>query len=430
MGISITLRDIALAAGVSPIAVSKAITGRPAGVRISAGTRARILAIVRQSGYKPNRPARDMVLGRQSTIALVLAAGSPAASAALIQEVEPVLSAAGYRLVVAVLPVDPAATRERVTTVLHDNLAGILCCPVAMAATSQIVAGSCPVIPLASGSAASMLKALGVPVPVLASVPVAPPVVARPAAVPRPEKVDRDLRARLADQVPEAPVPAAIPEIRNNPVTQSVAIPELVTAEPVAQPAAPVTGQPAEPVPEPEPVVVSEPVIPVVVDPVIAAEPPIEPEPASELPTEPESPPGVIEPAPVEESVPVISEPTQPEPAPVITEKPPEAPVPEPVVAPEPVVVPEPVRPVEPKPAPAVVPEPPIEAKSEPVPAPVAPEPQPIIPDSIQPVPVPEVPESPAEESAQEPVITEDQEPPADPEKNDPLEPVVITPTT
>jgi DNA-binding LacI/PurR family transcriptional regulator len=91
----VTIRDIAMAAGVSPTTVSYAIRGKTVGVNIPAETRARILAIARQSSYKPNRIAQDMVLGRQSTIGLVLSATGDGAFAAMIPEVEPTLAAAG-----------------------------------------------------------------------------------------------------------------------------------------------------------------------------------------------------------------------------------------------------------------------------------------------------------------------------------------------
>ncbi len=137
-----------MAAGVSPTAVSYALRGKSVGLSIPSETRARIIAIARQGGYKPNRIARDMVLGRQSTIGLVLAAAGAGTSVEAIPALEPILAAAGYRLVVVVLPSDPASARDRVTTLLHDGAAGILCCPAAMPVTSQVVAASCPVIHL------------------------------------------------------------------------------------------------------------------------------------------------------------------------------------------------------------------------------------------------------------------------------------------
>lgn len=116
-----------MAAGVSPTTVSYAIRGKKEGVNIPDGTRARIIAIARQSGYKPNRIARDMVLGRQSTIGLLLSATGSGESLSLIPVIEPILATAGYRLTLVVLPANPTAAQERISTLLHDGVAGILC---------------------------------------------------------------------------------------------------------------------------------------------------------------------------------------------------------------------------------------------------------------------------------------------------------------
>ena len=170
-----------MAAGVSPTTVSYALRGKTVGVNIPAETRARILAIARQSGYKPNRIAQDMVLGRQSTIGLVLSATGAGTFAAMIPEVEPTLAAAGYRLVVAVLPTDFGIALERVATLLRDGVAGLLCCPAALPVVVQRVAGMCPVVAFAQGAGETLLKALGVPEPV---VPPSTPASDVEAAVP------------------------------------------------------------------------------------------------------------------------------------------------------------------------------------------------------------------------------------------------------
>ena len=160
----VIIRDIAMAAGVSPSTVSYAISGKTAGANIPQKTRERILAIVRESGYKPNRVARDMVLGRQTTIGLVLSVTGSGGSATLIPDMASVLASAGFRLVVIAIPAAPVAAREAVVSLLHDGIAALLCCPTAMPVTVPAVAGICPVIPLGSGAAESLLKALGIPV--------------------------------------------------------------------------------------------------------------------------------------------------------------------------------------------------------------------------------------------------------------------------
>ncbi len=61
-----TMTDVGRAAGVSPTTVSLVLNGRDA--KISAATRARVLAAVEELGYRPNRAAQGLRLGTTSTI--------------------------------------------------------------------------------------------------------------------------------------------------------------------------------------------------------------------------------------------------------------------------------------------------------------------------------------------------------------------------
>ena len=392
----VTIRDIAMAAGVSPTTVSYAISGKTAGVNIPLETRERILSIVRQSGYKPNRVARDMVLGRQTTIGLVLSAAGSGGSAALIPAVASVLAAAGFRLVVIAVPADLGAAREAVTSLLHDGIAGLLCCPTAMSVTVTAVAGMCPVMPLVTGAAETLLKALGAPVPVMA-VPMEGEV--HPSRVPEP----------VTTLTPEKPIEPALAPPSPRSAVEPVkiiepAVPPQVAARPEPIPATPVhvvteapLDQPLESVPEPTPQPVTEPV-----DIAPAPEPPAAPEPTLDVPATnldaavaaaASSDGGVIpvgseisppEVAPLPAGEPVVvpaPAPVDPDPPPVVTapeiiEPPPVVPMPEPVVLPGPAISPESAPTIVPEPTPAAVP--PVEI----VPSPQAPE-----PTAVEPIP-------------------------------------------
>ncbi len=226
MSNSVTIRDVAGAAGVSISTVSFVVNGKAEKYRISHVAQVRVLAAVRQLGYESNpiinthllnqaistNLSTEAMAGQNSSkeerqIVLALSAASPPDSIAMILATEPALAAAGYDLVVIVLPADPAAVRERVSMLLHDGTAGIVCCPSIYPVVSAIVAKECPVIVLWQGAGKAMVGMLQavsvdpepptVPKPVVNVAPVveatvAPPsptlhpVVAAPVSVIRP----------------------------------------------------------------------------------------------------------------------------------------------------------------------------------------------------------------------------------------------------
>ncbi|AIE84555.1 LacI family DNA-binding transcriptional regulator [Fimbriimonas ginsengisoli] len=66
-----TIRDVAAAVGVSPMAVSKVLHGRGENVRVGAETAERIRAAARELKYQPNHLARSLRSRRTQTIGLV-----------------------------------------------------------------------------------------------------------------------------------------------------------------------------------------------------------------------------------------------------------------------------------------------------------------------------------------------------------------------
>ena len=65
---SVTIRDVADGAGVTPSTVSRALNGEP---RIAAITRARVMAVVEELGYRPSRTARSLRAARTYTVGLL-----------------------------------------------------------------------------------------------------------------------------------------------------------------------------------------------------------------------------------------------------------------------------------------------------------------------------------------------------------------------
>ena len=64
-----TMQDVANAVGVSKQTVSAVINNKPG---ITRGTRARVLAAIRDLRYRPDRIARSLATGRTQTIALIV----------------------------------------------------------------------------------------------------------------------------------------------------------------------------------------------------------------------------------------------------------------------------------------------------------------------------------------------------------------------
>ena len=368
----VSMRVIAEAAGVSKAAVSRVINGRPAGIRISTATRDRILAAVRQFGYQSTRFAQDQAPRRQATIALVLASVGLDASATHLPAIESVVTSNGYRLLLAILPADSGAARDRVAALLKDGIAGFLCAPAVIPAVVEGVAGACPVVVIDAVGGETILRSLGVgiplpvipppvnqpvpvvPPPVIQPVPVAPPPVTQPVPTISPPVIQP--APSVVAAVPGGTVPEPIlPMIPVTPAPGPQPLPDLVVSEPAS-------------VPEPIPVPVPEPAV-------------IEPSPAPALETEPIPLEPTPEPEPALPSVePVLAPVSVPEPEPPQAEPvQPSAPTPDPEAAPVPQPEPEPLPPTEPAPTPT--PEPTLEPAPIEIPLPTAP--PPAIPDPV-----------------------------------------------
>lgn len=68
---SVTIREVATAAGVSPMSVSKVLHDRGSNVRVGAETAARIRAVAKELGYQPNSLARSFRNRKTNTIGIV-----------------------------------------------------------------------------------------------------------------------------------------------------------------------------------------------------------------------------------------------------------------------------------------------------------------------------------------------------------------------
>lgn len=94
----VSMREVALQAGVSGQTVSRVVNGSP---RVDPATRARVEAAMAQLGYRPHRAARALRTGRTHTIGLVVSTLASVGNSRMLQAVADAAAPRGYALTVA-----------------------------------------------------------------------------------------------------------------------------------------------------------------------------------------------------------------------------------------------------------------------------------------------------------------------------------------
>lgn len=90
---SVTIRDIARVAGVSPSTVSRALNDHP---RISTATKERVRQLAHEMGYTPSVLARGLVTRKTATIGVVITTASDPFLAPLVTSIEETAHCNGY----------------------------------------------------------------------------------------------------------------------------------------------------------------------------------------------------------------------------------------------------------------------------------------------------------------------------------------------
>lgn len=119
----VTLQDVAQAAGVSPITVSRALRGERA---VAPDLVARVQAAVAQLGYVPDPAARALASSRSSQVAVLIPLLSNALFVDLLDAVQRSLLSAGYQTLIGVTHYDPAEEEALLRSYLLHRPAGLI----------------------------------------------------------------------------------------------------------------------------------------------------------------------------------------------------------------------------------------------------------------------------------------------------------------
>ncbi len=139
--------DVARAAGVSQKTVSRVVNGDP---HVSADVRDRVAQAVAALGYRPNRAARNLVLGRSRTIGVLSVGSTDYGPSSLMVAAELAIRSAGYTMtVVNTFEDEPETITASLRELLSQGVDGVVINePVGAFALERGAIGDLPVLSL------------------------------------------------------------------------------------------------------------------------------------------------------------------------------------------------------------------------------------------------------------------------------------------
>lgn len=102
---TVSIRDVAKEAGVSHQTVSRVVNGHP---RVKESTRARVLDVIAEMGYTPNRMARALAGGAVRSVTVLTSDTSLYGASTTLKGIEEAARAAGFAVGISVLDTDSA----------------------------------------------------------------------------------------------------------------------------------------------------------------------------------------------------------------------------------------------------------------------------------------------------------------------------------
>jgi len=121
--VSVTIRDIAQAAGVSPSTVSRALNDHP---RISVATKELIQQLAQQMGYTPSALGRGLVTRQTATIGVVITTALDPFLAPLVTSIEEMARDNGYTVFLSSSCSDPERELGAVRAFYERRVSGVI----------------------------------------------------------------------------------------------------------------------------------------------------------------------------------------------------------------------------------------------------------------------------------------------------------------
>ncbi|MDR3148164.1 MAG: LacI family transcriptional regulator [Treponema sp.] len=119
----ISIKDIAKQVGTSPSTVSRVVNGKQ---HVNSEKRQRILSLIKETGYMPDKAARSMVLRRSFTVGLVIADTFNMFQQQLFSIIERYLEALGYHTLFLFAKFDEAGEEACLARIKKEKLDGLI----------------------------------------------------------------------------------------------------------------------------------------------------------------------------------------------------------------------------------------------------------------------------------------------------------------
>lgn len=120
---TVTMKDIAQALGVSVMTISKAMRGHR---DIGADTRARVLAKAREMNYRPNLTARSLVTGQSSQVGIIVPTLLHPFFAEVLESLSTTMKEGGYAVIISSSMEDPVIEDAAIEQLLGHRLDGLI----------------------------------------------------------------------------------------------------------------------------------------------------------------------------------------------------------------------------------------------------------------------------------------------------------------